>query len=102
MERTNYHKGLKRELTTGEWSAIKDVIDRSEREATMLKEGKKYTLKLEAEALSYREILSVLIDVLGDINANETTIKESGFTMSSSYSTGCKYHFDIRWENWDE
>jgi hypothetical protein len=28
MERTNYHKGLKRELTTGEWSAIKDVIDR--------------------------------------------------------------------------
>ena len=56
---------------------------------------KNYTLKLEVEAVSYRDLLYNVIDVLGEINAHEYVVTENGFTGNSNNSNGSTYHFDI-------
>ncbi len=66
----------------------------------MSDEGKKYILKLEAEALSFRDLLSVLIEVLDEVNNGEHVICRSGFTMTSNGEKQ-KYHYNIDVVPWE-
>lgn len=63
-------------------------------------EGKKYILKLEAEALSVRDLLSLLISILDDVDNGEEVIRRSGFTMTcSGERQKCHYNIDVvPWE----
>lgn len=63
-------------------------------------EGKKYTLKLEAEAASFRDLLSLLIEIVGEVHDSEEVIKESGFIMTGKSATS-KYHYDIEATPWE-
>jgi len=53
-------------------------------------EGKKYTLKLEIEALSRQDLVSAFVDALGDVNMYEEIIRDTGIRMENTHTPGCK------------
>jgi len=63
--------------------------------------GKKYTLKIEAEALSYRGLLYAMIDILDNINTHEGLIKDSGLVMTHAAKDGTSFRFDVTTKPWE-
>ena len=55
-----------------------------------LDEGKKYTLKLEIEALSRQDLLSAFVDALGDL------IKVEEIRLVNEHNTGCKQLLEVK------
>ena len=58
-------------------------------------EGKKYTLKLEIEALSRQDLVSAFVDALGDL------IKGEEIRLINEHNTGCRQFLDIKVTPWE-
>lgn len=59
----------------------------------------KYSIKLEGRAETYQDLLRILIDVLGNLNAHEDLVRKSGFRMTvGDRFEGVKFDLDVSLE----
>jgi GH35 family endo-1,4-beta-xylanase len=64
-------------------------------------EGKKYTLSLEAESLTYKDLLLAVLDVVNDMVASEDVIKSAGWTMCGAGDKLIKSRYSINVMPWE-